>query len=122
MGVNAPLGFIPAHDIVIAPGADPTATAFVLHGILGSRRNWRGFVRKLAPRLPDWRFVLVDLRNHGDSHGATGVGRGYLLRGCLLPWQCSLLCLGQRRQADYRLRQILSRALQPYQGTRDPDH
>lgn len=64
--------FIPAHDVVVAPGAAPTATAFLLHGILGSRRNWRGFIRQLAPRLPDWRFVLVDQRNHGDSHGAPG--------------------------------------------------
>lgn len=53
-----------------APGeAAPTRTAFVLHGVLGSARNWLSFMRKLAPRLPDWRFVLVDLRNHGDSHG-----------------------------------------------------
>jgi pimeloyl-ACP methyl ester carboxylesterase len=64
--------FIPAHEIVVAAGATPTATALLLHGILGSRRNWRGFIRHLAPRLPDWRFVLVDHRNHGDSHGAPG--------------------------------------------------
>jgi len=46
--------------------------AFVLHGILGSRGNWRGFSRRLVREHPGWRLVLVDLRNHGDSHGAPG--------------------------------------------------
>jgi pimeloyl-ACP methyl ester carboxylesterase len=50
------------------PGV-PEKTALVLHGILGSARNWAGFARRLAGRLPGWRLVLVDLRNHGDSHG-----------------------------------------------------
>ncbi|MCK6569957.1 alpha/beta hydrolase [Myxococcota bacterium] len=58
------------QDVVgpTAPGT-PEKTALVLHGILGSARNWAGFARRLAPRLPGWRLVLVDLRNHGDSHG-----------------------------------------------------
>jgi esterase len=46
-------------------------TAFVLHGILGSLRNWRSFARRLAAACPGWRLVLVDLRGHGDSHPAT---------------------------------------------------
>ena len=58
-----------ASITVSAPGSTPLHTAFVLHGVLGSARNWLSFARRLAPRLPDWRFVLVDLRNHGDSHG-----------------------------------------------------
>jgi pimeloyl-ACP methyl ester carboxylesterase len=40
-----------------------------LHGILGSRSNWRGFARKLVARRPNWGAVLVDLRMHGDSQG-----------------------------------------------------
>lgn len=60
-----------AHDVVTAPGAAPTRTAFFLHGILGSRGNWRGFARKLVAAHPDWRLVLVDLRGHGESHGAS---------------------------------------------------
>lgn len=48
-------------------GDRPRHTAFLLHGILGSGRNWRSFAARLAERHPDWRFVLPDLRNHGDS-------------------------------------------------------
>lgn len=58
--------FVPAHEVV----GDGPRTALVLHGVLGSRGNWRGFARRLARTHPDWRFVLVDLRHHGDSAGA----------------------------------------------------
>ncbi|MCK6521572.1 alpha/beta fold hydrolase [Myxococcota bacterium] len=50
-----------------APGAQPTRWALVLHGILGSGTNLRTFARRLALALPDWGFVLPDLRGHGDS-------------------------------------------------------
>ncbi|GAB4833363.1 hypothetical protein Ancab_031606 [Ancistrocladus abbreviatus] len=50
------------------------STVFVLHGLLGSGRNWRSFSRSLAsylssnsPSSIEWRMVLVDLRNHGKS-------------------------------------------------------
>ncbi|KAA3487067.1 protein ABHD11 isoform X1 [Gossypium australe] len=66
-------------------------TAVLLHGILGSRKNWGSFVRRLSQEFPTWQFgvelldpymwsnhgvgvsflavqfVLVDLRCHGDS-------------------------------------------------------
>ncbi|KAH7512191.1 hypothetical protein FEM48_Zijuj12G0064200 [Ziziphus jujuba var. spinosa] len=51
-------------------------TAFVLHGLLGSGRNWRSFSRHLLPLLSnssDWRMVLVDLRNHGKSAEIEGL-------------------------------------------------
>jgi pimeloyl-ACP methyl ester carboxylesterase len=40
---------------------------YVLHGILGSGRNWRTFARRLSERVPSARFALIDLRNHGSS-------------------------------------------------------
>ena len=52
-------------------GAGPKL-AYLLHGILGSRRNWASFARALAEARPGWRFVRVDLRGHGDSRGAPG--------------------------------------------------
>lgn len=42
-------------------------TAVLLHGILGSRKNWGSFARRLAQEFPTWQFLLVDLRCHGDS-------------------------------------------------------
>ncbi|PIA44220.1 hypothetical protein AQUCO_01700077v1 [Aquilegia coerulea] len=42
-------------------------TAVLLHGILGGRKNWGSFARRLAEEFPTWQFLLVDLRCHGDS-------------------------------------------------------
>ncbi|KAK1275868.1 hypothetical protein QJS04_geneDACA009913 [Acorus gramineus] len=42
-------------------------TAVLLHGILGGRKNWGSFARRLAREFPMWQFLLVDLRCHGDS-------------------------------------------------------
>ncbi|KAF6159692.1 hypothetical protein GIB67_029950 [Kingdonia uniflora] len=42
-------------------------TAVLLHGILGGRKNWGSFARRLAQEYPTWQFLLVDLRCHGDS-------------------------------------------------------
>ena len=36
----------------------------VLHGLLGSGRNWLGVARRLEP---SWRCILADQRNHGAS-------------------------------------------------------
>ncbi|KAI6674068.1 hypothetical protein NL676_001974 [Syzygium grande] len=58
----------------------PAPTALVLHGLLGSGRNWRSFSRSLASALSaasppsEWRMVLVDLRNHGRSAELGGFG------------------------------------------------
>lgn len=62
------MSFVPSHDILGAGGR----LAFVCHGILGSRQNWRGFARRLAADLPGWRIVTPDHRNHGDATGAPG--------------------------------------------------
>ncbi|KAE8809531.1 abhydrolase domain-containing protein C22H12.03 [Hordeum vulgare] len=42
-------------------------TAVLLHGILGSGKNWGSFAKRLAQEFPMWQFLLVDLRCHGDS-------------------------------------------------------
>ncbi|CAL4972999.1 unnamed protein product [Urochloa decumbens] len=65
-------------EIQLSPEKPPTATAFILHGLLGSGRNWRSFSRTLASELQSrspsdgWKMVLVDLRNHGRSAGIKG--------------------------------------------------
>lgn len=48
---------------------DAARHALVLHGILGSKTNWRTLIRKVSATLPGWDFVLPDLRNHGDAQG-----------------------------------------------------
>lgn len=61
-----------AHSLIEPPGAPADApTVVLLHGILGSRNNWRGFGRALAAAA-GVRVRLVDLRNHGQSHPAQG--------------------------------------------------
>lgn len=62
--------FVPHFEVVAAADATPRRTAFVLHGIYGAGRNWRSFARDLVDDQPEWRVVLVDLRNHGRSQGA----------------------------------------------------
>ncbi|CAA7396536.1 unnamed protein product [Spirodela intermedia] len=42
-------------------------TAVLLHGILGCRKNWGSFARRLGQEFPMWQFLLVDLRCHGES-------------------------------------------------------
>ncbi|MFT5456355.1 MAG: esterase [Myxococcota bacterium] len=56
-----------AYSDVTASGATPRRSLYILHGILGSGRNWRSFARRLVQAHPDWSAVLVDLRHHGDS-------------------------------------------------------
>ncbi|MAG57111.1 MAG: alpha/beta hydrolase [Planctomycetes bacterium] len=66
------MGFVPHHEIVVADGAAPTRTVFVLHGIFGSGRNWTAFARRFVAASPEWRAVLVHLRGHGGSRDAPG--------------------------------------------------
>ncbi|CAI5709622.1 unnamed protein product [Hyaloperonospora brassicae] len=46
-------------------------TAIVMHGILGNKLNWRTFALTLTKKNPDWRFICLDLRGHGDSPSFT---------------------------------------------------
>lgn len=52
---------------VVAGSLPAPPTAVFLHGILGCRKNWGTFARRLAQEFPTWQFLLVDLRCHGDS-------------------------------------------------------
>lgn len=63
--------FVPRYALVTAPSAKPSRLLFVLHGMLGQGGNFRGIARSLAAACPDWGFVLVDLRGHGQSLDAS---------------------------------------------------
>ncbi|KAG9136721.1 hypothetical protein Leryth_004496 [Lithospermum erythrorhizon] len=52
---------------IMDKSAPEPPTAVLLHGILGSRKNWGTFARRLAQEFPKWQFLLVDLRCHGES-------------------------------------------------------
>lgn len=55
---------------VTASGAAPARSrAFVLHGLLGSSRNWQGFAKSVVDAVPDLAITACDLRNHGHSTG-----------------------------------------------------
>ena len=58
-----------AHSVVTARSAEPTQYMLFLHGILGTRANWRGIARRFTEQRREWGAVLVDLREHGDSLG-----------------------------------------------------
>lgn len=63
-----------AHDVVAGPLSDQQGNraddvVVFAHGILGSRGNWKGFARRFIERAPREKALLVDLRNHGQSHG-----------------------------------------------------
>jgi pimeloyl-ACP methyl ester carboxylesterase len=58
------------HARRISMDDSTTQTAVIVHGIMGSHRNWVGFGRLLAKQNPTWAFLLIDIRGHGDSHPA----------------------------------------------------
>jgi len=61
-----------AHGIETSRSADPDRYMLFLHGILGTRANWRGIARRFVEARPRWGAILVDLREHGDSLGLSG--------------------------------------------------
>lgn len=58
-----------AHDVVAGAASSSNDVVVFAHGILGSRGNWRGFARRLVDASPESTALVVDLRNHGESHG-----------------------------------------------------
>lgn len=65
------------HQAIVSPdrkppamgGTDPPHWLLVLHGVYGQGRNWATIARRVVTARPDWGVVLVDLREHGESHG-----------------------------------------------------
>ncbi|GLT32952.1 hypothetical protein SLA2020_075790 [Shorea laevis] len=60
-------GALVRSSSMIDKSVPDTPTAVLLHGILGSQKNWGTFAQRLAREFPTWQFLLVDLRCHGDS-------------------------------------------------------
>src|SRR5262249_26111528 len=58
-----------AHSVVAARDARPERYVVMLHGILGRGSNLQSIAQQWTAARPDWAAVLVDLREHGDSHG-----------------------------------------------------
>lgn len=61
-----------ATTAITAPGARPDRWMVVLHGILGTRANWRSIARAHTAAHPDRGVALVDLRHHGESQAVSG--------------------------------------------------
>lgn len=61
-----------AHSRIQATEAEPERWMIFVHGILGTRANWRGLARRFVKRRPEWGAILVDLRQHGDSQSFAG--------------------------------------------------
>ncbi|XP_041025000.1 protein ABHD11 [Juglans microcarpa x Juglans regia] len=79
LGTTTPLQTLAYEEVRASTETKGNLTAFVLHGLLGSGRNWKSFSRNLVSTLSnsspssEWRMVLVDLRNHGRSAGIEGL-------------------------------------------------
>ncbi|KAI3772464.1 hypothetical protein L6452_03650 [Arctium lappa] len=64
------MSVIAFEEIINSSSNQYTFTALLIHGLLGSRDDFRHFTRSLASTIStsaDWRMVVVDLRNHGSS-------------------------------------------------------
>lgn len=45
----------------------PHASVVFLHGIMGSKKNLTGFIKRFVEELPHCQSLAFDLRNHGES-------------------------------------------------------
>ena len=61
-------------DVVASSGRQHPPTCLLTHGILGSRRNLKSFAQRMALQFPEWQFLLVDLRCHGQSSARSPAG------------------------------------------------
>jgi pimeloyl-ACP methyl ester carboxylesterase len=60
------------YESVQPDSGEPPNWIFVLHGIYGAGRNWATVMRRVVRSRPEWGARLIDLREHGDSHGLPG--------------------------------------------------
>lgn len=62
-------GTVPLNFFTVEPESEPTAEpVLILHGLLGSSRNFASWAKELSSRLQRPRRIIVpDLRNHGES-------------------------------------------------------
>jgi pimeloyl-ACP methyl ester carboxylesterase len=51
----------------LALGQPSPKTAIFLHGIMGNKKNWQGFVKTFIESFGSWNAIVFDLRNHGES-------------------------------------------------------
>ena len=61
-----------ATSILSPEGAEASRWVLFLHGILGSRSNFRSIARSFIAARPGFGAVLADLRMHGQSQGLPG--------------------------------------------------
>ena len=61
-------------DVVASSARQHPPTCLLTHGILGSRRNLKSFAQRMALDFPNWQFLLVDLRCHGQSSALSPAG------------------------------------------------
>ena len=68
-----------SYEIHDSPGTEKCI--YILHGLLGTGRNWRSMSQNLRKALgaETWRVVAVDLRGHGKSRDV-GTGESHDLR------------------------------------------
>lgn len=64
-----------AMSWIVAEEREPRRAMLMLHGALGSQRNWRSFAKRLVERRPSLAVLLADLRGHGDSPQRPGPHR-----------------------------------------------
>jgi pimeloyl-ACP methyl ester carboxylesterase len=55
-----------AYDLI--GNSSSPCTAVFLHGIVGSKRNWRTPCQQFILKNPMYKGITIDLRGHGDSH------------------------------------------------------
>jgi hypothetical protein len=63
------------HVEVASERPEEARPVLILHGLLGSSRNFASFTSELSGKLEKpRRFIIPDLRNHGDSIHARSMG------------------------------------------------